>query len=159
MLDLTLCSGAITTLASIGAYNHLKEVRQAALVTKKEKTPDIINQRTEDAIKIETLGDLFDSPNHDIRQAAVKILVERVMRDDAYDMLLSQIRNQNDVEGQTKALLSLRFLIASRTSRILSSALLSISLLFRFPFSFHLLSWSENQPPKTQPSPTERWRR
>ena len=72
----TLLVGA-TLLFSTGllleqAVQFLSAMRRATRVTRDEaveSTPPLISRRTEDAIKTETLGTLYESPNHDIRQA------------------------------------------------------------------------------------------
>ena len=74
--------------AFYSAREHLYAVREAARVTNEEPPADIIGQHTEDglqapiaqfephfilnsaAISVDTLGELYNSPNWDIKQAS-----------------------------------------------------------------------------------------
>ena len=58
----------------LSAYHHLRTIRAETRITKPSparSSPELISQRTEDAIKVETLCALYESPNWDIRQAYV----------------------------------------------------------------------------------------
>lgn len=71
-LILGSCVALVATVLSVSAYAHLRTVRDETRIRRplaQRSSPDVISQRTEDAIKVETLGALFDSPNYDIRQA------------------------------------------------------------------------------------------
>lgn len=71
-LFLGSCVVLVAAVLSVSAYAHLRTVREESRIRKpvvQRHSPDVISQRTEDAIKVDTLGSLFESPNYDIRQA------------------------------------------------------------------------------------------
>ncbi|KAL9104474.1 MAG: hypothetical protein Q9163_000567 [Psora crenata] len=81
------------------------------MITKPEEEPGMVNQATEDAIKLKTLGQLAESPNFDIREAAIGMVRERVFRDGpAWDLLLQHLASSQP-SYRNKALTSLIFLM------------------------------------------------
>lgn len=63
-------------------------------------------------MKLETLATLTTSPNHDVRQAATKFIIDRVGRGSHYNLLMKNITS-GSAEKRDKGLTALRFLSTS----------------------------------------------
>ncbi|MCJ1478914.1 hypothetical protein MMC13_007598 [Lambiella insularis] len=110
-------------LGICGAYiarAQLLAVRNAARVTQPEKPPELISQHTEDALKLDTLRNLAFGSNQEIRNAALKIVVERVSQKPTYGMLLQNLAGK-DVEKRDEALVSIKFLSQTSARRATQS--------------------------------------
>jgi len=93
-------------------HKQLLAVQKAMEITHHDKPPDKISRETEDSIKLDTLGHLTESPNQDIRAAAVRIVVERLFHnsdaDSAWGILMRDLSGWN-IERRDKALAILRY--------------------------------------------------
>lgn len=66
------CIALSAAALSVSALAHLRTVREETRVKKpslQRATSNVISQETEDAIEVETLGELYECPNYDTRQA------------------------------------------------------------------------------------------
>ncbi|SLM37766.1 hypothetical protein LPUS_07721 [Lasallia pustulata] len=112
--DAVLCItlGLCGYFAARLAHQQLSAVRTAVEVTEEEKPQELINQQTENSLKLDTLRQLAEGSNHDIRAAALKIITERSIQGATFDLIIRDIAGR-DIERRDKALTSLTFLIAS----------------------------------------------
>ncbi|KAI4226635.1 MAG: hypothetical protein LQ349_006849 [Xanthoria aureola] len=88
---------------------QLLAVRNACEVTRTESPECKSNQRTEDAIKLETLDELSRNPNDEIRNAATRIIIERASKSSSCHMLLRDLRSKSN-ERRDKAITSINYL-------------------------------------------------
>ncbi|MCJ1291398.1 hypothetical protein MMC34_002941 [Xylographa carneopallida] len=101
--------GIIGVCGAFLVKTQLLAVRNATRVTKKEKTPELISQHTEDALKLDTLRELAFGANQDIRNAALKIIVERAGHGSIYQILLENVLS-SDIAARDQALATVKYL-------------------------------------------------
>ncbi|MCJ1287383.1 hypothetical protein MMC26_006732 [Xylographa opegraphella] len=112
--------GIIGICGAFLVKTQLLAVRDAARVTRQEKTPELISQHTEDALKLDTLRELAFGANQDIRNAALKIIVERAGQDSVYQILLQNVACK-DTATRDQALVTLKYLSLSPAREITHS--------------------------------------
>lgn len=108
LVVLSLAGGWVLYRAS----ETLQKFRDATRITKQEKLQDIIGQHTEDAISVDTLGELYNSSNWEIRQASVRILVERAVRHPNVELLLHNAASKKE-QIREEAMTILSYLIVN----------------------------------------------
>ncbi|KAL8912360.1 MAG: hypothetical protein Q9171_002647 [Xanthocarpia ochracea] len=91
---------------------QLHAIRNICEVTRTEGTEHESTQRSEDAIKLETLDELSRNANEDIRNAAIKIIIERASKSSSRRMLLGDLRSK-DHERRGSAITSIKYLYQS----------------------------------------------
>ncbi|MCJ1310956.1 hypothetical protein MMC25_004625 [Agyrium rufum] len=112
---LLLTAAVIGFYAARAIHAQLLEIKDITRITKEEKNPDLITQDTEDAVKVETLQTLVEGANQDIRNAAIKIVCERAVRTDTFQLLLSDLASKDEYD-RDRAVKTLRYL--SRSSYV-----------------------------------------
>ena len=93
----------ITACAVIGVMRRmLVHYRDAALITPSENKPQYITHDVEDALKLDTLEKLLDSPNYCIQETTAVIICERAIHErPVLDILLWYItRPEHDIREQ-----------------------------------------------------------
>ncbi|MCJ1384857.1 hypothetical protein MMC17_007975 [Xylographa soralifera] len=101
--------GIIGICGAFLVKTQLLAVRNAARVTRQEKTAELISQHTEDALKLDTLRELAFGANQDIRNAALKIIVERAGQDSTYQILLQNVASKH-IATRDQALVTIKYL-------------------------------------------------
>ncbi|KAL2053979.1 hypothetical protein ABVK25_005908 [Lepraria finkii] len=127
-------------LAALGYYTamvihrQLVAIRRASEITHYDKPPDILSQRTENALKLNTLGRLAQSANQDIRAASIKIITERLFQGgemrSTWKSMMGDLTGSN-AERRDKTLTCLRFVAKSSQSNEAARALFHLSFTYR----------------------------
>ncbi|KAJ8070476.1 hypothetical protein OCU04_000850 [Sclerotinia nivalis] len=83
----------ITTYAVLAFVRHrLVHFREAATIPPTENKSHFIDQKTEDSLRLSTLGKLLDNPNYGIQETASIIVCERALHNEsAINSLLHEI--------------------------------------------------------------------
>jgi hypothetical protein len=119
--DVYLVAG-LTVFGAVAYYlarEQLLAVKNDAKITKAAPPAKVINQSTEDAVKLEALEVLLESPNYELQGAAVKIITNRATKPHIYQALLHKIR-YGDIPQQEQALASLRYLVSYTNPKYLN---------------------------------------
>ncbi|KAI4173092.1 MAG: hypothetical protein LQ343_003202 [Gyalolechia ehrenbergii] len=90
-------------------HKQLLAVRKACEITQAEPEEAVTTQKKEDAIKIETLDELSRNANEEIRNAAIKIVIDRASKSKACHLMLRDISSKNR-ERRDKALTTVKYL-------------------------------------------------
>ncbi|KAL9604831.1 MAG: hypothetical protein Q9219_000279 [cf. Caloplaca sp. 3 TL-2023] len=77
--------------ASHAVHRQLLAVRKACEITQPKSSDETSAKKTEDAIKLETLDELSKNANQDIRNAAIKIIVDRACKSQACHLVLNDL--------------------------------------------------------------------
>ncbi|KAI9886816.1 MAG: hypothetical protein M1823_001387 [Watsoniomyces obsoletus] len=101
--------GVLTFIVVRTATNQLQQVSEDPKDEGENARSRMINQKTEDALSLETLRRLTDSPNRDIKLATVGVIRDRVVFGPAYDLLLRDVAS-SDEEIRARGLLALRYI-------------------------------------------------
>ncbi len=103
---------ALGYYAAMTVHRQLLAVEKATEITHHDKPPDKTNKKAEDSLEISTLDYLTQSPNQDLKAAAVRIITERLFRksdaDSAWGILMRDISGW-DFRRRDKALAILRY--------------------------------------------------
>lgn len=110
---LWLFLGVSLFFAVRGIAAELRQVRDLTEIKQVEKEDRIINQGTEDALKLETLLKLSESTSHDLRAAALRIICERSTNSATRDLLLQDLASKNK-EKRHQAVTAMYFLVSHR---------------------------------------------
>ncbi|KAL8761992.1 MAG: hypothetical protein Q9184_001939 [Pyrenodesmia sp. 2 TL-2023] len=90
-------------------HKQLLAVRRAREVAPAKALEELPNQVTEDALKLETLDELSRNINDEIRNAAVKIIIQRAKRTPVCGWLLLDLTSKNE-DRRNRALTSAKYL-------------------------------------------------
>ncbi|KAL8842390.1 MAG: hypothetical protein Q9170_000518 [Blastenia crenularia] len=96
--------------ASQVVHKQLLAVRKASEITHTASIESVPTQKNEDAIKLETLDELSKNANEDIRNAAVKIVVDRACKSKACPLILRDLAGKKR-EQTNKALTTVKYLL------------------------------------------------
>ncbi|RMZ83456.1 hypothetical protein DV737_g1553, partial [Chaetothyriales sp. CBS 132003] len=88
----------------------IKEETRTPKPTPSPPRPRELDPNAEDQIDAETLHTLSKSPNYELRNAAIKIFIDRAVRPESRQLLLEDLRSV-DLEKQQKAIKSLSLLL------------------------------------------------
>ncbi|KAI9758804.1 MAG: hypothetical protein M4579_002818 [Chaenotheca gracillima] len=115
--------GCLSSIAIRLVIYQLEQVSTMTEVgkTKRKPQPRIIDQETEDALKLDTLRTLVDDSNYDLRGVAAKILCQRCTSGPAFELLLEDVASPNP-QVRDKALVTLRYLALSEAGAQIDSA-------------------------------------
>ncbi|GAM38773.1 hypothetical protein TCE0_033f09781 [Talaromyces pinophilus] len=91
----------------------LYEVRELTEIKRPDNDENVISKGTEDALKLETLQKLTQSPSYELRGAALRIISERATKEPSWDILLEDLRSKNKPR-RNRALDAIHFLFANR---------------------------------------------
>ncbi|KAL1960791.1 hypothetical protein VTO42DRAFT_6621 [Malbranchea cinnamomea] len=111
---LWLALGITLFFAARGIAAELQRVRTLTEIRKVEKEEDILGEATEDALKLDTLQKLSETPSYELRAAALKIVAERSTKGSTRDLLLEDLSSPSQAV-RMKALNALHFLLSNRT--------------------------------------------
>ncbi|KAI4288274.1 MAG: hypothetical protein L6R35_002465 [Caloplaca aegaea] len=111
--DLAIFAGLVVFgfCATHVVHKQLLAVRKACEITSPQSLNSVGIQRREDAIGLETLAELSQNINDDIRAAAIKIAVDRGSK--TKHLMLRDIASKNE-EQRNRALTTIRFLYGAR---------------------------------------------
>ncbi|KAI5815515.1 hypothetical protein BZA77DRAFT_77115 [Pyronema omphalodes] len=101
-LTWALC-GFGTLIALYTTYWQLTDFKRRTIVKPSSTRSVGVEQATEDAIKLSTLSTLARGVNPELRNAALKILCERSLKDEAFSELLTKAESQ-DLNANYQAL-------------------------------------------------------
>ncbi|KAH8701138.1 hypothetical protein BGW36DRAFT_292977 [Talaromyces proteolyticus] len=120
---LWLCLGAsLSFIAYRRVIRDLYEVRKLTEIRHDENDERMISQGTEDALKLDTLQKLTESPTYELRGASLRILSERATKEASRDLLLEDLKSKNK-KRRDRALTAIHFLVSSRALARSSSPL------------------------------------
>ncbi|KAL4913160.1 hypothetical protein BDW62DRAFT_220848 [Aspergillus aurantiobrunneus] len=110
---LWLCLGVSLFFAVRGIAADLRSVNELTEIKNDENDDKIINEGTEDALRLDTLLKLSNSTSYDLRSAALRIIAERSVKGDTRDLLLKDLASKNP-ERRNKAIPTAFFLVSNR---------------------------------------------
>ncbi|CRG92192.1 hypothetical protein PISL3812_09248 [Talaromyces islandicus] len=117
---LWLCLGvSLGLLACRRLVRNLQEVPKLTEIRRDENDERMISQVTEDALRLETLHKLTESPSYELRGASLRIIAERATKEPSRDLLLEDLASKNK-RRRDRALTAIHFLVSSRASRSIS---------------------------------------
>ncbi|EED16021.1 conserved hypothetical protein [Talaromyces stipitatus ATCC 10500] len=93
--------------------HDLYEIRTLTEITRPENDERMISKGTEDALKLETLQKLSESPSYELRGASLRIISERATKEPSWDLLLEDLAGKNK-RRRNRAVNAIHFLFASR---------------------------------------------
>ncbi|KAI9836171.1 MAG: hypothetical protein M1837_003434 [Sclerophora amabilis] len=104
--------GVFSYVAFRTIVHQLHQIPKVTEVSESKSRPRIIDQDTEDALKLDTLRNLAGGSNHDLRGVAAKIICERSASGPAFSLLLQHVASPVPFV-RDKALVTLRYLSSS----------------------------------------------
>ncbi|KAL3438615.1 hypothetical protein BDV09DRAFT_191750 [Aspergillus tetrazonus] len=110
---LWLCLGVTLFFAVRGIAADLQQVNRLTEIKNDSNDDKIINEGTEDALKLDTLLKLSNSTSYDLRSAALRIIAERSVKGDTKNLLLEDLASKN-TERRNKAIRAAYFLVSNR---------------------------------------------
>ncbi|RDW81779.1 uncharacterized protein DSM5745_05336 [Aspergillus mulundensis] len=110
---LWLCLGVTLFFAVRGIAADLHQVNELTEIKNDDNDDKILNEGTEDALKLDTLLKLSKSTSYDLRSAALRIIAERSVKGDTKDLLLEDLASKNP-ERRNKAISAAFFLVSNR---------------------------------------------
>ncbi|KAL7272241.1 hypothetical protein RUND412_004969 [Rhizina undulata] len=105
--------GTFAVFAVVKTHSQLITFRKRCAVKPSETARDAgVDQTTEDAIKLDTLEALARGVNFDLRNVALKIIMERATTDKSLEYLIQQVESSHQ-PTRLRALKSVKFLSTS----------------------------------------------
>lgn len=104
--------GAFAFVALQTATGQYQQRRRPREIQQSLPAPHLLDQDTEDALKLETLGILTEGPNGDLQSAAVRIICERSVSGPTFGLLLQDISGA-DPNLRAGGLTALKYLCRS----------------------------------------------